>query len=136
VGSSGTDPPVEVREAEELAAGEPVSPSMPPPEDPVKSWQRKKRAKTPRTAIESVRSAERFSQTGTRSLPYALKTVGFVERASGETEAIVADEGGVYLVPVLGLEISPFMNRALTFPDLLPGMPTTTCSQNTPQTHW
>jgi hypothetical protein len=207
-GSSGTDPPVEVREAEESAAGEPVSPSRPPPDDPVESWQRKKGVKTPLTALESVRPAERSAQTGPRSPPYALKTVGFVEKASGETEAIVADEGGVYLVPggelcldnpkipnpltaeaqslresfrhvggdlpvgeqattwfnsqelsvvplkecapdsisersanqktaqmnshLLGLEISPFMNRALTFPDLLPGMPNTTCSQNTP----
>ena len=207
VGASGTDPPVEVREAEELAAGEPVSPSRPPPEGPVESWQRKKGVKTPRAPLESVRPAERTAQTDTRSPPYALKTVGFVEKASGETEAIVADEGGVYLVPggemcldnpkipnpvtaesqssrepfryvggglpveeqvntwfnsqdvsmvplkecvpdsiseksakqktaqmnshLLGLEIPPFMNRALTFPDLLPGMPAKTCSQNT-----
>ena len=131
-----------------------------------------------------------------------------MEKASGETEAIVADEGGAYLVPggevfldnpkipnpltaeaqssresfryvggdlpveerattwfnsqelsmvplkecapdsiseksanqetaqtnshLLGLEISPFMNRALTFPDLLPEIPNPTCSQNTP----
>jgi len=99
VGASGTDPPVEVREAEELAAGEPVSPSRPPPEGPVESWQRKKGVKTPRAPLESVRPAERTAQTDTRSPPYALKTVGFVEKASGEREAIVADEGGVYLVP-------------------------------------
>jgi hypothetical protein len=86
---------VEVREAEESAAGEPVSPSRPPPDDPVESWQRKKGVKTPLTALESVRPAERSAQTGPRSPPYALKTVGFVEKASGETEAIVADEGGV-----------------------------------------
>jgi Tfp pilus assembly protein PilP len=148
VGSSGTDPPMEVREAEELAAGEPVSPPRPPPELPVESWQRKKGVKTPRTALKSVRPAERSAQTDTRSPPYALKTAGFVEKASGETEAIVADEGGVYLVPgvemcldnpkipnPLTAEAQPFMNRALTFPDLLPGMPNTACSQNTPQTH-
>ena len=98
-GYSGTDPPVEVREAEELAAGEPVSPSRPPPEHPVESWQRKTAVKTPQMALERVRPAERSAQTGTRSPPYALKTGGFVEKASGETEAIVADEGGVYLVP-------------------------------------
>jgi hypothetical protein len=34
---------------------------------------------------------------------------------------------------LLGSEIPPFMNRALTFPDLLPEMLNPTCAQNTPQ---
>jgi hypothetical protein len=134
VGSSGTDPPGEVRKAEELAAREPVSLSRPPPEDVFESRQAKKEVNTSATAPESVRSAERFAQTGTRSPPYALMAMGLVDRVSGETQATVADEGGVCLAPVLGLEISPSMGEALTFPDLLPEMATTTCSQNTPQT--
>jgi hypothetical protein len=68
-GSIGTDPAVEVREAEESAAGEAVSPSRPLPDDPVESWQRKKGVKTPLTALESVRPAERSAQTGRRSPP-------------------------------------------------------------------
>jgi hypothetical protein len=134
VGSSGTDPPGEVRKAEELAAREPVSLSRPPPEDAVESWQAKKEVNTSPTAPESVPSAERFAQTGTRSPPYALETVGYGERPTGETEAILADEGGVCLAPAPGLEILPFMSRALAFPDLLPEMATTTCSQNPLQT--
>ena len=43
------------------------------------------------------------------------KTVGFVEKASGETEAIVADEGGVYLVPSGGVSLD---NTKI--PNLLP----------------
>jgi hypothetical protein len=98
-GSSGTDPPVEFRKAEELGAGEPVvSPSRSPPEHPLESWQRPKRVRPPQTALESVRPAERWAKTDTRSPPCALKTVGSVEKASGEMEAIVADGGGVYLV--------------------------------------
>jgi hypothetical protein len=148
-GSSGTDPPVEVRKAEELATGEPVvSPSRSPPEHPVESWQRPKGVKGPGTALESARPAERWAQTDTRSPPCALKTVGFVEKASGGTEAIVADEGGVYLVPrrrvpldnpkipnlLPGLEISPLGIRTLAFPDLLSGRPTTTFQTESPQT--
>jgi hypothetical protein len=66
--------------------------------------------------------------------------VGFVEKASGETEAIVAAEGGVYLVPsgrvsldnskipnlLPGLEISPLGIRAFAFPDLLSELPIAT----------
>jgi hypothetical protein len=98
---SGTDPPVEVRKAGELAAGESVvSPSRPPPEHPVESWERPKGVRTPRTALESVRSAQRLAPTDSRSPPWPLGTVGFGEKASGETEAMVAEEGDVY--PLIG----------------------------------
>ena len=145
MGSSGTDPPVEVREAEELAAGEPVSPSRPPPEHLIEFRQRLEGVKTPRTALESVRPAGRSAQVGTRS-PYALKTVGFVEKASGETEAIVADEGGVYLVPGGRVSLdNPKIPRLFpaepqssreSIQSLLQGMPTTTFRLDTPQTQW
>jgi hypothetical protein len=98
-GSSGTDLPVGVDKTKELAAGKPVvSPSRPPPEHPVESCERPKEVQTPRTGLKSVRPAERSAPTDTRSPPYALNTVVFVEKASGETEAVVADQGGVYLL--------------------------------------
>jgi hypothetical protein len=140
-GFSGTDPPVEVGKTEGSAAGKPaVNPSRPPPEHLVESCERLKGLETPRTGLKGVRLAERSAQTDTRSPPSALNTVGFVEKASGETEAIVADEGGVYLVPsgrvsldnskapnqLPGLEISPLGIRVLAFPDILSEFPAAT----------
>lgn len=97
-GSSGSTPPEEVREAQESAAGEAAALAKPPPEHPIEWWRETKRVKTPQAAPEGVRTARRPVETDGHSPPYALKTVGFVEKANGETEAVVADEGGVYLV--------------------------------------
>jgi hypothetical protein len=98
-GYSGTDPPVEVRKAEELAAGESVvNRSRPPPEHPVECWQRPTGVSTPWTALESVRWAQRLTQTDTRSPPWPLQTACFREKASGETEAVVAERGEVCLL--------------------------------------
>jgi Tfp pilus assembly protein PilP len=148
-GSSGTDLPMEVGKAKESTGGQPVvSPSMPPPEFPVESCEGPKEVQTPRAGPESVRPAQRPAPTDTRSPPCALNTVGFVEKATGETEAIVADEGGVYLVPggrvsldnpkitnlVLGLETSPLVIRTLTFPNLLSGIPARTFQTEAVQT--
>jgi hypothetical protein len=105
-GYSTANPSVEVRKAEELVAGElVVSPSRPPPEHPVGFWQRSNGVRTPRTALESVRPAQPLVQTDTRSPPWPLETVGFGEKASRETGAVVAEEGDVY----------PLVGRFLTF---------------------
>jgi hypothetical protein len=98
-GSSGTDPPVEVRKAEEFVVGKlVVSPSRPPPDHPVESWQRPKQVTTLRTCLESVWPAERLAQTETGGPPCMLKPVGLVGKARGDTAVIVGDQGGVYLV--------------------------------------
>jgi hypothetical protein len=96
---SGSSPLAEVSEAEESDAGETATSATAPPEHPIESWQETNGAEPPRAARQSVRSAERSPKTDTHSTSYALKTVGLVERANGEVEAIVADEAGVRLVP-------------------------------------
>jgi hypothetical protein len=98
-GSSGTDPPVEAGKTGELAAGGPVSTSRSPPERSVESCEKPKGLQILRTRGESVRPAGQLAQTDRCSPGWAFNTVGFVEKASGERQAIVADEGGVYLVP-------------------------------------
>jgi Tfp pilus assembly protein PilP len=144
--SSGTDPPVEVRRAEGLAASEPVvSPSRPPPEHPVESLQRPKAAEPRWTALESVRSVQRLGHIGTRSPPCAFDTVGFVEKAGGEAEATVADDGVVCLVPGGRLYLdNPKIPRLFpaepqasreSIQGLLPGMPNTNFRLDTPKTH-
>ena len=51
----------------------------------------------PRTGLERVCQAEPLAQTDTRAPPFALQTVSLVQKASGETEVIVAGEGDLYL---------------------------------------
>ena len=99
LGSSGTDPPVEAEKTRELAAGDPVSTSRPPPERSVESREKPKGLQILWTGGESVRPARQLAQTDRCSPVWASNTVGFVEKTSGETQAIVAEEGGVYLVP-------------------------------------
>ena len=145
-GSSGTDPPMEVGKAGELAAGEPVSTSRSPPEHPVESCQRPKGVQTTQTGNESVCPVEGLAQTDTRSPPYGLMTVGFVQKASGEEEAIVADEGEVYLVPsgrvcldnsqIPRLFSSEPQSSRESIQGLLEGMATTNFRLNTPPTQW
>jgi hypothetical protein len=145
--SSGTDPPVEVRKAEELAAGEPVvSQSRPPPERPDESSQRPKGVKIPRRTLESIRWAQQLVQTDTRSPPGALETVGFMEKAGGETEAIVADEGYVCLLPggrvyldnpkIPKLFPADLLSSLETIQGLLPGMPVANFRLDVPKAHW
>jgi hypothetical protein len=98
-GSSGTDPPVEADKAGELAAGGPVSTSRYPPEHSVESSEEPKGLQILWAGRESVCPAGQPAQTDRCSLAWAFNTVGFVVKASGETQAIVADEGGVCLVP-------------------------------------
>ena len=77
-----------------LAAGKPVgSPLRPAPEHPVESCERPKGVHTPPTGLKSARPAERLCQTDTRSPLSTLNTIGFGEKASGETEAMVAGKG-------------------------------------------
>lgn len=148
-GSSGTDPPIGIGKTKEFAACKPVArPSKPPPERPVESCQGSKGVQTPRASPEGIRGAEGTAQTATRAPPRALNTVGFVEKASGETQAIVADAADVYLVPTSeaalgnpkisnllpGLQISSPVIRALAFPGPVLGVPTTTFETESPQT--
>jgi hypothetical protein len=98
-GSSGTDPPAEAGKTGELAAGDPVSTSRSPPEHSVESSEEPKGLQTLWAGRESVRRAGQPAQTDRCSPAWAFNQVGFVEKASGETQAIVADQGGVYLVP-------------------------------------
>ena len=139
--SPRTDPPVEVGKTEELGAGKPaLSPSRPPPEHPVESCERPKEAKTSWTGLENLRLEKQRAETDTRSPPHVFNTVGFVQKVSGEAGAIVADEGGVYLVPwgkvfsanskilnlLPGLEVSPLGIRALAPPDHVLELPLAT----------
>jgi Tfp pilus assembly protein PilP len=103
-GSSGTDPPAEVRKVEEFVAGEPaVSPSRPPPERPREWLQETRRVKTLKAASGTLHLVGQSAQNDTRSPPHAAEAVGIVEKANGETEVIMADQGGVYLVPQGGV---------------------------------
>jgi hypothetical protein len=98
--SSGPDSPVEARKPEEVAAGELCcSPTRPPPEYLIELRQGTEGVKAPRTALESVPPAVRLAQADTRFRLFAAQTVGFGQEANGETESIVAEEGGVFLNP-------------------------------------
>jgi Tfp pilus assembly protein PilP len=115
LGSSGTDPPVEADKTGELAAGERASTSGSPPERSVGSYEKPEGLQILWTRGESVRPAGQLAQTDRCSLASAFNTVGFVEKASGEMQAIVADEGGVYLVPtgkVAGIQNCEFRRES------------------------
>ena len=97
--SSGTDPPVQAGKAGELAAGHPVSASRSPPEYSAEPCEEPRGSRALWAGREGDCAAGQLSQNGPCSLSGAFHTVGFVEKANGETQAIAADAGGVYLVP-------------------------------------
>ncbi len=145
MGSFGPDSPVEARKAEELAAGKLCcSSTRPPPEYLIELRQGTEGVKTTGTAIESVRSPERLAQADTRSRLFAPQTVGFGRKASGETESIVAGEGGVFLDPGGRVSLdSPKIPRLFhvepkfswePLQGLLQEMPTTTFKLDAPPT--
>jgi len=98
-GSSGTDPPVKTGKAGELAAGHPVSTSRSPPADSADPCEKSRGSQLLSTGREPACLAGRSAQNDTCPIPGLPNTVGFVEKASGEMQAIVADQADVYLVP-------------------------------------